>query len=116
MQQVYTVILEEAYDGEVCSTGVWAYEEREDAENKLLELKAIADRDDRFDTKEVEEKDYIDYYNDGWYDRWHFHAHIEQMPIMTHKLAQAQRDIKKRLLNKLETEFDAIKNDAKETD
>ena len=88
MESVYAVILEEAYDGEVCGTRVWAYEKREDAENKLLELKAIADESNSFDTKDIEIKDYIDYYNDGWYDRWHFHAHIEALPIMTHGLGE----------------------------
>ena len=79
--KVYAVILDEVYDGEACESRVWIFADRAGAEKKLAELDKIGGENDHFDCSERELKDYVDYWLDGWYNRWHFHARIEERKI-----------------------------------
>lgn len=80
-QKVYVIIQDESYDGQV-GAGAWVFEKREDAEKKLASLCASAEEWGCLDKKEIEPKDYIDYWQDGWYDRWHYHAVIEERELL----------------------------------
>ena len=80
--KMYAVILDEVYDGETCESRVWITADRAVAEKKLAELDKLGAENDHFDCSEREPKDYIDYWLDGWYDRWHFHARIEEKEIL----------------------------------
>ena len=80
--KMYAVILDEVYDGETCESRVWITADRAVAEKKLAELDKLGAENDHFDCSERELKDYIDYWLDGWYDRWHFHARIEEKEIL----------------------------------
>lgn len=78
--KVYVVIQDESYDGQV-GAGAWVFKTRKQAEKKLASLCSVAEEWGCLDKKEVEPKDYIDYWQDGWYDRWHYHAVIEEQEI-----------------------------------
>ena len=79
--KVYYVLTDGAYDGEPYADVEIITTDRKKAEAVLAQLAQVVDRD-HFDKFEEELTDYIDYYSEGWYNQWHYHAVIQEKELM----------------------------------
>ena len=80
--KVYVIVTDSCTEMGGTEVGARVYEKREDAEQVLKNMYESESKEDWYDKQEYEPKDYFDFWVDGYYERAHYHAYIEEQEIL----------------------------------
>ena len=80
--KVYVLVTNSCSEMSGTEVDARVYRKREDAEQVLKNMFESGCKENWFDKQEYVEGDYFDFWNDGYYERSHYHGFIEEQELL----------------------------------